>query len=349
MPQISVIVPVYKAEKYIEVCVDGILNQTFTDFELILVDDESPDHCPEMCDEWAEKDSRIKVIHKKNGGVSSARNAGLDIARGKYIAFCDSDDYWEKDFLRVLFTAAEENSYDVTACGFLYVTKTGNTEYHKKKYEYHFQNDLQRVDYLHRKLLRGSDGWAIWCRLFRAELLKANDIRFCTDCGNFAEDMGFVAKCVMHSDAIGSVDACLYNYIWYANSMMSKSEERIRLNDVNQVSLYMQDAYSAKTLGRSWKKYRAVSHYLIMYNQYEKVFRQERQREFAAMLKDLSSPKWFKKNNYALLGSYKLLKEYFGRDAAIRILLFSAYGLHRSWPLYRVTRGVYNKVRIKES
>ena len=93
MPEISIIVPVYKTEKYLRRCIDSILAQTFTDFELILVDDGSPDNCPKICDEYAEMDSRVRVIHQENGGVSSARNKGLDNARGKYIMFCDSDDY----------------------------------------------------------------------------------------------------------------------------------------------------------------------------------------------------------------------------------------------------------------
>lgn len=98
MPTISVIVPVYKVEKYIHRCVDSILAQTFTDFELILVDDGSPDNCGAICDEYAKKDSRIKVIHKENGGLSSARNAGIDAAGGMYIMFCDSDDYVASDW-----------------------------------------------------------------------------------------------------------------------------------------------------------------------------------------------------------------------------------------------------------
>ena len=94
----SIIVPVYKAEKYISECVDSVLAQTFEDFELILADDGSPDRCPEICDEYAKKDSRIKVIHKENGGASSARNSGIDAACGEYIIFLDSDDYWEENY-----------------------------------------------------------------------------------------------------------------------------------------------------------------------------------------------------------------------------------------------------------
>lgn len=89
---ISVIIPVYKVEQYLDECVESVVRQTYTDLEVILVDDGSPDGCPALCDRWAKKDSRIKVVHKKNGGLSSARNAGLAVARGEYIGFVDSDD-----------------------------------------------------------------------------------------------------------------------------------------------------------------------------------------------------------------------------------------------------------------
>jgi glycosyltransferase involved in cell wall biosynthesis len=92
MSTISIIIPVYNVELYLNRCIESVLSQTFTDFELILVDDGSPDNSPKMCDEIAQKDSRVVVVHKKNGGLSSARNAGLDIAKGEYVFFIDSDD-----------------------------------------------------------------------------------------------------------------------------------------------------------------------------------------------------------------------------------------------------------------
>lgn len=98
-PEISIIVPVYQVEKYLNECIDSILAQTFTDFELILVDDGSPDNCPALCDAAAKRDSRVRVIHKQNGGVSTARNAGLDAAQGNWIAFVDSDDTVEPEYL----------------------------------------------------------------------------------------------------------------------------------------------------------------------------------------------------------------------------------------------------------
>lgn len=120
---ISIIVPVYNVEKYLNRCLDSILNQTFTDFELILVDDGSTDNSGIICDEYKTKDNRIKVIHKENGGLSSARNAGLDIARGRYIGFVDSDDFISKDMYQILYNEAEKNKADMIMCEFKKVDK----------------------------------------------------------------------------------------------------------------------------------------------------------------------------------------------------------------------------------
>ena len=122
MPQISVIVPVYKVEKYIHRCVDSILNQMFTDFELILVDDGSPDNCPAICDEYVAKDSRIQVIHQENGGLSAARNAGIDWAfansDSQWLTFIDSDDWVYRDYLLFLYRMAMQHEVKISICSF---------------------------------------------------------------------------------------------------------------------------------------------------------------------------------------------------------------------------------------
>lgn len=116
MPIISVIVPIYKVESYLARCLDSILAQTFTDFELWLINDGSPDNCGVICDQYAKKDQRIRVIHKKNGGLSDARNAGLEHASGKYISFIDSDDWVAADFLESLYSALQRHDADIAVC-----------------------------------------------------------------------------------------------------------------------------------------------------------------------------------------------------------------------------------------
>ena len=114
---ISVIVPIYKIEDYLPQCVDSLLNQSFSNFELILVDDGSPDNCPEICDEYAKKDTRVVVVHKKNGGLLSARKAGLDKAKGEYIAYVDGDDWVDNYYLDILYKLAKANDSDLVVTG----------------------------------------------------------------------------------------------------------------------------------------------------------------------------------------------------------------------------------------
>lgn len=128
MPEISVIVPVYKAEQYLERCVKSILEQTYQNFELILVDDGSPDGSPILCDKWAEKDSRVHVIHKKNGGASSARNAGLKIAKGSWIAFADSDDWLNETALKTLYDLAKKYNVPMAIGGMRVAQKYTDTQ-----------------------------------------------------------------------------------------------------------------------------------------------------------------------------------------------------------------------------
>ena len=121
----SVIVPIYNIEKYLRRCIDSVLAQSFTDYELILVDDGSPDNCPAICDAYAQKDARIKVIHKENGGLGYARNTGMEVACGEYVGFLDSDDYVGPEMYEALYTAAEKNDADLAMSGVRFVG--GNT------------------------------------------------------------------------------------------------------------------------------------------------------------------------------------------------------------------------------
>lgn len=129
---ISVIVPIYKVEKYLPRCIESLMGQTHQDIEIILVDDGSPDRCPIICDEYVEKDSRIRVIHKKNAGVSAARNDGLRIAGGEYIGFCDPDDWADPKMFEELLIAIESNKADLAICGYNY-------------YDESYQVDMKRL------------------------------------------------------------------------------------------------------------------------------------------------------------------------------------------------------------
>lgn len=126
MCKISIVVPVYNVERYLTECVDSILNQTFRDFELVLVDDGSKDNSGKLCDEYAQKDSRIKVIHKENGGLSDARNAGIAVAKGEYIGFVDSDDCVNQDMFFKLYELVQEYRAEIAICSFSQIDQDGS-------------------------------------------------------------------------------------------------------------------------------------------------------------------------------------------------------------------------------
>lgn len=122
---ITIVVPVYNVEKYLKKCIDSLLMQTYSNLEIILVDDGSTDHCGEICDNYSKIDKRIVVIHKENGGLSDARNVAIDICKGKYITFIDSDDYVEKDYVEYLYTLLITNNSDISICEYKYVSESG--------------------------------------------------------------------------------------------------------------------------------------------------------------------------------------------------------------------------------
>lgn len=169
MPEISIIVPVYKVEAYLDRCINSILNQTFKDFELILVDDGSPDRCPQLCDEWAKKDERIKVIHKENGGLSSARNAGLKIALGNFIGFVDSDDWIASDMYEYLLDIISKSNADIAMCGYTRKDSELDEIEIKGQIKVLTNDDLWRFFY---RVDGEESNYAVWTRLYKIETLR---------------------------------------------------------------------------------------------------------------------------------------------------------------------------------
>lgn len=169
MPQISIIVPIYKVEKYLSECVNSLTAQTFTDIEIILVDDGSPDNCGAMCDEFAKQDKRITVIHKKNGGLSSARNAGIKAATGNYICFVDSDDLVSADYCKSLFELIDGTEYDY-AVGGVYRFKDGAfTEPSKPEKEVLAVGNIQLLEM---QIDRKSE-FGVWNKLYKREIFDS--------------------------------------------------------------------------------------------------------------------------------------------------------------------------------
>lgn len=206
MPEISVIVPVYKVENFIHRCVDSILCQSFHDFELILVDDGSPDSCGEICEDYAAKDSRIHVLHQKNGGLSAARNTGIDWvlanSSSHWISFVDSDDWVHPDFLKVLYSAAEQTLCKISACGFY------RTEGEPFPEEQDFSVlSLSADDYYCGRIHGGLTAVA-WNKLYHRSLFKK--LRY--PIGKLHEDEFTTYLAVYQAGKIGVTPARLYAY-----------------------------------------------------------------------------------------------------------------------------------------
>lgn len=233
MPQISVIVPVYKVEPYLHRCVDSILGQTFTDFELILVDDGSPDNCPAICDEYAGKDSRVHVIHQKNSGVSAARNAGLDYcfekSESRYLAFIDSDDYVKPSYLEKLYFSLIENNTEISACGEFYFSDQPeeNTMSNFADCTVYDRTAACRFIYT------GASGHAsyvvVWGKLFKIELFHG--IRF--PVGRIHEDQFTTYKVLYSAGRIVEVGECLYGYFTNQNGITHSTFSLKRYDDID--------------------------------------------------------------------------------------------------------------------
>src|SRR5690554_4115051 len=176
-PLLSVIVPVYNVEEYLSRCIDSILNQTFKDFELILVDDGSPDKCPKICDDYSKKDNRIKVIHKKNGGLSDARNAGIKLAKGKYISFIDSDDFIINTAYEILVSKAEEKSLDIiTGNAIAYFSEDNKLLKMKKR---SFPNKIMNgIEFLKRSYKERTMAHCSVLSIYRSKLINKNNLFF---------------------------------------------------------------------------------------------------------------------------------------------------------------------------
>ena len=218
MPQISVIVPVYNVEAYIHCCVDSILAQTFPDFELILVDDGSPDHCPVICDGYAEKDDRIHVIHQENGGLSAARNAGIDMAKGEFLTFVDSDDVIHPQFLERLINNLEKNNCGISTCQFLSFTDDIEWQSAKEPGE----TCLTAVDACVKIYERPGDDLsyaAAWGKIYRCELFQ--DLRY--PVGRLHEDQFVTYKLMYAANKVGVVNEPLYGYRTNPTSIMNST------------------------------------------------------------------------------------------------------------------------------
>lgn len=224
-PKVSIIVPCWGVEKYLDRCVEHLVNQTLQDIEIILVDDESPDRVPEMCDEWAKKDSRIKVLHKKNGGLGYARNSGLELAIGEYVAFHDSDDFVELETYETVYNKAKEKDLDV--CYFKhrrFMDDGTKIEINTDPEEHYYRGENQVDEYMlnivgkdYTKRGPSSVNMSSCMGIFRLSTIKASGVLFPSERDVASEDLMFHIRMLPHVNSIGVLPKVFYNY--YVNSV----------------------------------------------------------------------------------------------------------------------------------
>ena len=213
-PLISIIIPVYNVEKYIRRCLDSVINQTYKNLEIILVDDGSPDNSGKICDEYAKVDKRIKVIHKENGGLSDARNKGIKEAKGKYIAFVDSDDFIDLNMYSMLEKVIENKKADIACCKFLRFkeqVKIDKRKYDKKITEYTQEEYIKKFF----KINTQECVYYAWNKLYKKELLDENQYPFGLTC----EDVVGTYKALLKANSIVEINYPYYYYFYNENGI----------------------------------------------------------------------------------------------------------------------------------
>lgn len=278
-PKVSIILPIYNVEKYLDRCMDSLLNQTLKDIEIIMVDDGSPDNCPQMCDEYAKKDSRVKVVHKKNGGLGFARNSGLDIANGEYVAFVDSDDYVGFDMYKTLYDRAEADKCDAVFCGF-------RTEVRENKWMYSDEVDADKLwkgkdvqQFMLNMIASGAGVKAerlyqmsVWHSIYKRSLIDENHLRFVSEREVASEDIPFQVDFLSKANTVAYVSKTFYSYCLNGTSLtatlkpekydrykqlrthlLSKSSDVEYASRVNRLFIGYTRSYLYDIMNSTWK------------------------------------------------------------------------------------------------
>lgn len=225
VPQYSIVIPVYRTEQYLDTCIQSLRGQSFSDIEVILVDDGSPDSCPALCDAYAAQDSRFKAIHKTNGGLSDARNAGIRAASGEYILFLDSDDYIAADTCERLLPFVEKKADIIVGDG-VSIGARKNLAHRLYDHDSIFTGEA----YLKAALKSGSMPMASWLYVYRRMFLEEHDLRFET--GILHEDEEFTPRAFLAAETVVDSGICFYYYVIREGSITTQKDLRKNAGDL---------------------------------------------------------------------------------------------------------------------
>lgn len=334
MAEISVIVPVYAVESWLRQCVQSILDQSFRDIQLILVEDGSPDRCGEICDYYARRDPRVTVLHRENGGVSTARNAGLALASGRYVTFCDGDDFWEESHLETLHRAAVETGAELVSCNYAAVDEMGNflreTCYPAGLWT--LDTEAARVEYILGNVLQRKTVWAVWCRLFDRKLIREKGIRFPEGC-DYGEDLAFLLQCLLHGRRLCAIPAATCRYRVRRGSAMDTARHQTRIPQLNAAAQPVFGCWNETLESEKLRRLFPLVHYGILREEYEKL----PAAALPQILDALPERDWFLSQVRRVPGLKRELRRYFGK-ATGHALAVCHFCLHRRVNLYRLER-----------
>lgn len=298
---VSVIIPIYKAEPYLKKCLDSIAAQTYKNLEIILIDDGSPDNCGRICDEYAANDPRVKVIHKQNGGMSDARNTGLDNATGEYLTFIDSDDYVSENFVDTLLNALRDNDADMSVCSFVYAAEDGRVLNSFVKNGTTEKMDRKQALFELLKSTRVSN--SPWAKLYRTSLFEG--IRY--PYGEVFEDLHTTYKLFLKCDSVAFVGSPMYFYLYRADSI---SKQRFKPETLNLVRFAQQ---MIKDIVAIYPEHKKIAE-CRMFDQYSEVIRLADKDKDKLIIDEM-------KNNIRSVRKTALLYPKSGKRRKVRALL----------------------------
>lgn len=343
MTSISVIVPVYNVEKYLRTCIESVLGQVLENIELILIDDGSTDNSGKICDEYKLRDTRVIVIHKKNGGVSSARNVGLRLAKGKYVSFIDSDDYIKEDYFSTLFFECEKNKCDCVSQDLTLLFDDKQITVTHRPGVVSFSDDTDKYNYIINQVLQGKTGWEMCARIFKTEIIQRNKITICETCENYAEDLGFFLVFLMNCKRVSHVRYAGYYYVQRYSSMMDRNRNLIKMNALTEVSYFVYNYLRSSKRRFFIKKYPLI-HFMIMKEELKKILAAGCYSEVPHETKKIKKIRWYKKQTKQSIRRYRDIRKIYGRDAFDYVNL-CYYTIHSNYNTFKYLSALYYKTR----
>lgn len=321
---VSVIIPIYNVYKYLDECIESVCKQTYANMEIILVNDGSIDASGKKCDDWLKKDARIRVIHKENGGLSSARNAGLDAAQGEYVYFLDGDDYIEYSLLSEIVPYMNKG-YDMVSFNYykMYADGKKETSSYCDTHVYELDSNEKKQNFIVAKLLRYKVGYEACCRIFKKEIIDRYNIRFADNRIVFAEDVYFSLCYCAHSNKIINLDKILYYYRQHQESIMSRESVRLNIGRMNELGKLVLNHYMDYDDCNSLVDIFPAIHYLIIDNvltRYKRIHHPNKSTLRCAIVEDLSDFKFFK-DQMTLLKKYKYVLKAVYSNVQLKVVL----------------------------